>query len=49
MRGIDRALVRSVLLPANLILVALLLMISHRTNVVRGGSRTERFRLAELS
>jgi cell division protein FtsW (lipid II flippase) len=36
-------------ITANLMLVALLLMVSHRTNVVRGGSDTERLRLAELS
>ena len=34
-------------LTANLLLVALLLMVSHRTNVVRAGSSTERLRLAE--
>jgi cell division protein FtsW (lipid II flippase) len=34
-------------LTANLMLVALLLMVSHRTNVVRGGSDLERRRLAE--
>lgn len=33
---------------ANLVLVALLLMVSHRTNVVRGGSETERIKLARL-
>ena len=33
---------------ANLMLVALLLMISHRTNVVRGGSEVERIKLARL-
>ena len=36
-------------ITANLILVALLLMVSHRTNVVHGGSGAERLRLAELS
>lgn len=35
-------------ITANLVLVALLLMVSHRTNVVRGGSETERLQLAEL-
>jgi cell division protein FtsW (lipid II flippase) len=34
-------------LLANLMLVALLLMVSHRTNVIRGGSVAERLRLAE--
>jgi cell division protein FtsW (lipid II flippase) len=33
---------------ANLMLVALLLMVSHRTNVVRAGSETERIKLAKL-
>ena len=32
---------------ANLVLVALLLMVSHRTNVIRGGTELERRRLAE--
>jgi cell division protein FtsW (lipid II flippase) len=35
-------------LTANLMLVALLLMVSHRTNVVRGGSEAERIKLARL-
>jgi cell division protein FtsW (lipid II flippase) len=35
-------------LTANLVLVALLLMISHRANVVRAGSDTERLQLAEI-
>ncbi|HJW75738.1 MAG TPA: FtsW/RodA/SpoVE family cell cycle protein [Thermoleophilia bacterium] len=35
-------------ITANLILVALLLMVSHHTNVVRAGSEKERLRLAEL-
>jgi cell division protein FtsW (lipid II flippase) len=35
-------------ITANLILVALLLMVSHRSNVVRAGSDLERRRLAEL-
>jgi cell division protein FtsW (lipid II flippase) len=35
-------------LLANLMLVALLLMVSHRTNVVLEGSETERLRLARL-
>jgi cell division protein FtsW (lipid II flippase) len=35
-------------ITANLVLVALLLMVSHRTNVIRAGSDTERFSLAEL-
>jgi len=35
-------------LTANLVLVALLLMVSQRTNVVRAGSDTERLQLAEL-
>jgi cell division protein FtsW (lipid II flippase) len=35
-------------ITANMILVALLLMISHHTNVVRAGSDRERLRLAEL-
>ena len=35
-------------LTANLVLVALLLMVSNRTNVVRAGSDTERLHLAEL-
>lgn len=35
-------------LTANMMLVALLLMVSHRTNVVRAGSDTERLELAEL-
>jgi cell division protein FtsW (lipid II flippase) len=35
-------------ITANLILVALLLMVSHRTNVVRAGTDLERRRLAEL-
>jgi len=34
-------------ITANLMLVALLLMVSHRTNVVRGGTDLERRRLAE--
>ncbi len=34
-------------ITANLMLVALLLMVSHRTNVLRGGSELERRRLAE--
>ena len=33
---------------ANLVMVALLLMISHRAAVVRGGSRRERHELAKL-
>jgi cell division protein FtsW (lipid II flippase) len=33
---------------ANLVLLALLLMVSHRTNVVRAGSDTERIKLAKL-
>jgi cell division protein FtsW (lipid II flippase) len=33
---------------ANLVLVALLLMVSHRTNVVRAGSENERMALAKL-
>jgi cell division protein FtsW (lipid II flippase) len=36
-------------LTANLVLVALLLMVSHRSAVVEAGSATERLRLAELS
>jgi cell division protein FtsW (lipid II flippase) len=36
-------------LTANLVLVALLLMVSHRGLVVEAGSTTERLRLAELS
>ena len=36
-------------LTANLVLVALLLMVSHRSNVVEAGSTTERLRLAELA
>ncbi len=36
-------------LTANLVLVALLLMVSHRSQVVEAGSTTERLRLAELS
>jgi cell division protein FtsW (lipid II flippase) len=36
-------------LTANLVLVALLLMISNRANVVRAGSDTERLQLAEIS
>jgi len=36
-------------LTANLILVALLLMVSHRSEVVEAGSTTERLRLAELA
>jgi cell division protein FtsW (lipid II flippase) len=36
-------------LTANLVLVALLLLVSHRTNVVEAGSTTERLRLAELA
>ena len=36
-------------LTANLVLVALLLMISHRSAVVEAGSTTERLRLAELA
>jgi cell division protein FtsW (lipid II flippase) len=35
-------------ITANLVLVALLLMVSHRTNVVRTGTDLERRRLAEL-
>ena len=35
-------------ITANLVLVALLLMVSHRTNVVRAGTDLERRRLAEL-
>jgi len=35
-------------ITANLVLVALLLMVSHRTAVIRAGSETERFRLAGL-
>lgn len=35
-------------ITANLMLVALLLMVSHRTNVVRAGTDLERRRLAEL-
>jgi cell division protein FtsW (lipid II flippase) len=35
-------------LTANLVLVALLLMVSHRSMVVEAGSVTERLRLAEL-
>jgi cell division protein FtsW (lipid II flippase) len=35
-------------LLANLMLVALLLMVSHRTNVVLGGTERERLRLAEV-
>ncbi len=35
-------------ITANLILLALLLMVSHRTNVVRAGTEVERRRLAEL-
>ena len=35
-------------ITANLVLVALLLMVSHRTNVVRAGTDLERLRLAEL-
>jgi len=35
-------------LTANLVLVALLLMVSHRSLVVEAGSVTERLRLAEL-
>ncbi|HQJ97696.1 MAG TPA: FtsW/RodA/SpoVE family cell cycle protein [Thermoleophilia bacterium] len=35
-------------ITANLILLALLLMVSHRTNVVRAGTEVERHRLAEL-
>lgn len=35
-------------ITANLVLVALLLMVSHRANVVRAGSGVERRRLAEL-
>ena len=34
-------------LTANLVLVALLLMVSNRTNIIRGGSELERRRLAE--
>ncbi len=34
-------------ITANLVLVALLLMVSHRTNVLRAGSEVERRRLAE--
>ncbi len=36
-------------LTANLVLVALLLMVSHRSAVVEAGSTTERLRLAELA
>ena len=36
-------------LTANLVLVALLLMVSHRSLVVEAGSTTERLRLAELA
>ena len=36
-------------LTANLMLAALLLMVSHRSQVVEAGSTTERLRLAELS
>ena len=36
-------------LTANLVLVALLLMVSHRSMVVEAGSTTERLRLAELA
>jgi cell division protein FtsW (lipid II flippase) len=36
-------------LTANLVLVALLLMVSHRSNIVEAGSTTERLRLAELA
>ena len=36
-------------LTANLVLAALLLMVSHRSQVVEAGSTTERLRLAELS
>jgi len=36
-------------LTANLVLVALLLMVSHRSAVVEAGSTTERMRLAELA
>jgi cell division protein FtsW (lipid II flippase) len=35
-------------ITANLVLVALLLMVSHHTNVVRAGTEEERLRLAEL-
>jgi cell division protein FtsW (lipid II flippase) len=35
-------------ITANFMLVALLLMVSHRTAVVAGGSDTERLKLAEL-
>ena len=35
-------------LTANLVLVALLLMVSHRSQVVEAGSTTERLRLAEI-
>ena len=34
-------------LLANLMLLALLLMVSHRANVLRGGSLSERHKLAE--
>ena len=34
-------------ITANLILVALLLMVSNRTNIIRGGSELERRKLAE--
>ena len=36
-------------LTANLVLVALLLVVSHRNNVVEAGSTTERLRLAEIA
>jgi cell division protein FtsW (lipid II flippase) len=35
-------------LLANLMLLALLMMISHRTNVTRAGTQTERLRLARM-
>lgn len=34
-------------ITANLMLVALLLMVSNRTNILRGGTELERRRLAE--